>query len=514
MTWPGSSQFVVALLLSISASAQLPPAAVASQPVKPAQKAEIFKPPQTPTSPVLKLSADPLSTQPNQNIHFKATWNTTVYRVVYHFDWGDNQSTDRKSPEADHSYGSAGAYTVRVTARSASAALASQTPGISSNDLLINISQPLSGDPKRKPKRPTLSLPVLTLNTDLQAPSPNQTVHFTTSWDRQPYVEKYSFDWGDGHTSDEKGPDAYHAYSIPGPYTVRAVANILSNDETVGVRSNDITVTVALPRPPVQTVAMLTADRPKARVGEPVTFTASVDPPSPAVRYRFAFGDGAEQDSSSNRIVHTYDRAGDLHATVTASINGGDESVTSPPLELAVGSPEVLPRLSVIPVSRDLFAGEDVILQASLDPSPKAAQYAFNWGDDSPRDVVDVGGRATHRYTKKGTYTVEVTASSEGIQRVHLEKSVILIVGTRPLPWWLLVLAAAGALALAARLIRRRPDKHRPRPRLQVDGFSDAGDHHIARIDRSVPPLSLMLKPGMDSAEHDVIFPKNAAASD
>jgi PKD repeat protein len=511
---------IVVLLLSIPSVAQTPPTAITSQKAnRLAQNPNILKPPQAPTSPVLTLNANTQSTQPGQNIHFTANWNRTVYRVVYRFEWGDGQVTDTQGLEADHSYESAGAYTARVTATSTSAAIASRTPGISSNDVAIKVASPVSVQSKRKPPRALQSPPVLTLNAGLLAPSPNQNVHFTTSWDPQIYPENYRFEWGDGQSSDGQSGDAYHAYATPGTYIVRAVAQALVNDQTLGVRSNEVTITVALPiPPPPQAVVTLVADRREMRVGDAVPFTATVDPPASLVRYRFTFGDGTEQDSSSDRVVHAYEHAGNFQAIVTASIEGRDQGVSSQPLEVAIFAKEI-PNLSVVPVSKDFFADRDTILQASLDVPIKDVRYEFDWGDGSMGNVVDITGRATHRYARMGSYTIVVTARSEKTYRVPLQKSLILNVKTPPL-WpltlgqWLLILAVAGAIVFSLRLINQKKATSHPTPGLHVYSFSDAGIHTVAHIDRSVSHVSLTLKPGMDSVEHNISFPGVAAASD
>jgi PKD repeat protein len=501
---------VLVLLLSTAALAQSLPAGVASQAVKlPAQKAQVFQPPKSPASPVLTLTPDRQSARPSESIHFKATWNTNVYRMAYHFDWGDDQSTDGKSLEADHAYASPGAYTVRVIATSESPTLAKQMPGIYSNEVSITVTQPPSAAKKRKPKQPLL--PALTLGPpDIQAPAPNQTVHFTASWDRKPYVEKYTFDWGDGQTSQAGAPEASHSYAVPRTYTVHAIANITWNDETIAITSNDVAVEVAAPLP--QRVARLEPDRRNARVGEPVTFTATVTPPSPVVRYHFAFGDGAEQDSSSNQIVHTYEQARNVQAAVTATIDGTDAPATSGLLELTIGPRVVKPRLGII-LHGNFIAGEDMTLQASLEPFHEDARFQFDWGDGTPREKVGVQGGATHRYARKGTYNATVTAWIGRAESSQVEKSVILIIQAPPIPW-LIILAGLGAAGTAAYLIKRGLGHRPPGPGFRVAAFPGTSDHNIARMDRSVARLSLTLNPGMDAARHNLIFPKRVAASD
>jgi PKD repeat protein len=363
---------------------------------------------------------------------------------------------------------------------------------------------------------------VLTLNTDTAEVSADQSAHVTTAWNRDTFVQNYHFDWGDGHGDNVTSGEAYHVYSKPGPYTVRVVAQALVDDRTWEIPSNQITITVAAPNLQPTPVATLSANRHKAPVGEEVTFTVNLDPAIPVERYRFSFGDGHEQESSSSQIVHSYERADDFRATVIAWINGGNQTVLSGPLEVVVFTPtQTAYVLTVVAISNEFFVNRQTILQASLDPPNKAVRYEFDWGDGSQHNLVDARGVAAHRYDRANSYSVIVTAFTEEAHRFSLQKRLILNV--RPVPlldleWpltlgqWLLILAGAATVFYAVRKIIHPADH--PQPELHVDGFSDAGIHILTKVDRSIPQLSIRLRAGMDSAEHEMIFPKTAAASD
>jgi len=126
-------------------------------------------------------------------------------------------------------------------------------------------------------------------------------------------------------------------------------------------------------------------------------------------------------------------------------------------------------------------------------------------------------GMASHRYARPGRYTVLVTASTEEPFPAPLQQT--LIVGVRRALWpltggeWLLVLAAGAAAGTLYRWLKKPKGPARP-PGLHVTGFSGSSAHELVRAEGSVSHPPLILRPGMDSAAHDVVFSGPAAASD
>ncbi len=75
---------------------------------------------------------------------------------------------------------------------------------------------------------------------------------------------------------------------------------------------------------------------------------------------------------------------------------------------------------------------------------------------------------------------------------------------------WLLVLLCAGVVVgIASRLFHTQPRS----ADLHVRGFSGTSVHEITHINSAAHSVSLMLKPGTDPAEHNVVFPRSASAS-
>jgi PKD repeat protein len=468
-------------------------------------------PPQAPLPPpVLTLAADTLTPQSRQSVRFTGSWNRRVAGVRYRFDWGDGQRTDSETSQADHAYAAPGRYAVRLVATAASEGRRGPAQPITSNALAIEV-RPDRQDPQRPPA-------VLTLAADNPTPFPGDAVRFTASWNRDMPQVAYRFDWGDGQIIDTKVPQADHAYSAHGVYAVRVTASPLAagltNDPPSPVVSNELTIRVATPPP--EPVATLAADHQEARVGEPITFTVSLNPQSDSAQYRFVFGDGNRQDSLRNEVVYAYAREGDFQPWVTVSIDGRDQAVNSAPIPLAIRQASS-PALTVELLSQDPATRSNVDVKASLNPPQNVVRYQFSWGDESPPDEVGMEGMASHRYARPGRYTVLVTASTEEPFPAPLQQT--LIVGVRRALWpltggeWLLVLAAGAAAGTLFRWLKRPSGPVRP-PGLHVTGFSGSSAHQLVRAEGSVSHPPLILKPGMDSAAHDVVFSGPAAASD
>jgi len=364
----------------------------------------------------------------------------------------------------------------------------------------------------------------LTLRADNLNPLPGQSVHFAGTWSDKVYRRRYRFEWGDGQSTPSDGPEADYAYPAPGVYVVRLFAFSASpalasrEPETA---SNQLTVVVAarvLPPVPEPEVT-LRADRPEALVGEPVRFVAIVSPPSVQAHFQFVFGDGHRQNSLGREIEYSYAREGEFQPWVSASIDGGNRTVTSAPIRLTVGPAPTrpIPRLNVEPLSTDLVADEDVQLRAWLDPPQDGARYQFRWGDGSGPDSAGADGVGRHRYARPGSYTVLVTASTVQRYPAPLEQTVVLVISQ---PAWsptlgqlLLALIGGGAVFGLARWLVK-PKVPAPPAEFHITGFTGSSVHQLASIDRPGPHLSLTLRPGVDSAAHEVVFPKRAAASD
>ena len=153
-----------------------------------------------------------------------------------------------------------------------------------------------------------------------------------SSTDPDGSVVKWSWNFGDGTTSEERNPR--HAYSMPGLYTVT-----LTVEDDAGLKGTyykDVTVE---PRnyPPTADFTFIPKE-PKA--GEEVSFVdKSYDRDGEIVSWSWDFGDG--ETSTKAEPTHAYSSAGNYTVTLTIRDNKGGEDLKK--ITITVSSPPETP---------------------------------------------------------------------------------------------------------------------------------------------------------------------------
>ncbi len=389
---------------------------------------------------------------------------------------------------------------------------------------------------------PTHTQAVLTLTPNMLTAQPNQSIHFELTWDRPVYRDSYHFDWGDGKSNDVTDPSADHAYESPQTYTVRVTATPLANVtmmammKPVVIQSNAVSIAVVLPAQPTVTLA---ADKSNMNVGDTVTLTATLIPPAPDAQYQFNFDDGSAPSSvTTNQVPHLYNAEKIYHPTVTVLTSDGQQSVTSPAVEINVTAPPPVvpppaPKLTVKLSSKGaLIAGTSVEVAAALDQPQKNLSYEFDWGDGSAPERVDAKGVAVHLYATAGLHEVVVTAETEEAYQPPLQGILPLTIAPVPPPppnWgWMIVLAAIGAVVVLliiwavvhmARSPGRQeqrdgPEQKQPRnshEKIRYVAHEGWAVHELKMRPRSRVPGAITLHAGMGGAEHTILFLSEAA---
>ncbi len=401
--------------------------------------------------------------------------------------------------------------------------------------LVLPSAQPHGNNPgaltqqQKTPAGPQLKVPIqkvqipaatLTLTPSPENPIVNQNVRFTASWSRPVNVDNYHFSWGDGKFMDTDQPFADHPYAEAKTYTVFVVATRLVNDQSVAIGRYALNINVS-PEPTSEALPppTLTANPLSVRLGEPIRFTASIDPRAGPPQYDFFFDDNTHQPSDSNEFVYTYRQPGTFHPYVVAVLGHGDMSVTGGPIDVTVA----IPRLTLTSVTKEPTVGQWVAVCAELDTPSKNVHYEFTWDDKSGSEQGDARGCARHVYAAANTYTVQVRAWTDATENYPSSAERPIVVGEStpqvtptlipprppPLPWRLIalvvVLVGAGAV-IGWKLWKRARMKSQPTPELRVTGHPGASSHEISQTGHGVPYLSITLVPGSDPEQHRITF--------
>ncbi len=187
-----------------------------------------------PRLPALTLRVNLPNPLPDQNVHVTATWDQQIYRMQYHFDWGDSQYTDNRQPEADHSYSRSGSYTVRVTA---SGIANDRVVKVESNELKITVGQ-----------QQISAAPMLTLLAKTPDAHVGNPVTFIATLSPPMAARYYHFNFDDGTESDSYNNEIVHSFRREGDFHPTVTASIVGIDQVVASQTIKVTINAMLPQ--------------------------------------------------------------------------------------------------------------------------------------------------------------------------------------------------------------------------------------------------------------------------
>ena len=303
-----------------------------------------------------------------------------------------------------HTYGSAGAYTVTVTATDIAGFVVSSSivvevvraPGIPVT-LAVDPADPVAGQPV------TVTVTV--------TPPPGA-----------PAVRDVVVEFGDGSADASLGAvsgsrTVAHVYASQGSYTVTVtVTDDLSRRSAA---SQGVTVAEA---PAVQVTLAAAPAEPVA--GQAVTITVTVTPPAgaPAVRdVVLNFGDDSEDASlgavsGSRTVSHVYATQGSYIVTATVTDDLGRRSTASQGVTVAE-APAVQVTLAAAPA--EPVAGQAVTITVTVTPPPGAPavrDVVVEFGDgsaDASLGAVSGSRTVPHVYPTRGSYIVTATVTDD-----------------------------------------------------------------------------------------------------
>ncbi len=297
-------------------------------------------------------------------------------KLAYRWDFGDGSTGDGAS--ATHVYQQPGSYRATLTVDDNSGAACS----IAVDSVNINLNRAPIANAGQAVKACTGSAVTL----DGSASSDGAA---------------YAWDFGDGSTG--TGKIATHTYAKGGTYKAT-----LTVDDGKGTACSTAVSSVPVVINSAPSVSL--ADVKAACVGSTVALTANAsDPDGDAVKLNWDFGDGKTQ-SGGTSATHTYEKSGFYTVTVSADDGkGANCSLSADTAYVRVNAPPVANAgLNQVCCEDQLVSFDG---SASTDPDGNTLTYRWNFGDGETAE----GAKATHTYTKNGTYkiTLDVNDGSD-----------------------------------------------------------------------------------------------------
>ena len=283
--------------------------------------------------------------------------------VAWEWDLGDGATASGRTVE--HTYATAGAYTVTLTVTDDDGQRATTT-----QEVVVSLADPVAAFTH------TTSRLVATLDG-------------SSSSDTDGSVVGWAWDLGDGATA--SGAQVEHTFDAPGTYTVRLT--VTDDDGRTASTSQDVTVVLA---PPVASFGLTSGMRTVT-----VDATASSDPDGEVVAWSWSFGDGAT--ASGPTATHTYRTAGTHTVSLTVTDDSGLTSTTDRTVEIALVAPTAVMTATVQQL------GVAVDGTGSGDVDGEVVAWSWDFGDGATA----TGPTGSHTYAAAGTYTVRLEVTDD-----------------------------------------------------------------------------------------------------
>lgn len=313
----------------------------------------------------VSLSVDKTVIQPQNSVTFTASTNAGT---VSSWDWsfGDGSTTSTSSGTTTHTYTTTGAKTVNVTAN----LVGGGTDYVTKPGFVVVLSPPVVTNV-------TISQASQTVNNAVTAVIPYTYTPGSTL--PSGYAAYIRINNGSGAvdypvTSYTSPISLSITYDSTGTKTVTAVGIIKSSGNTLtSATTRSGTVSILPPAPGGLSFTTVPANG-EIQVGDTVTFIASVTSGGSVTGYKWNFGDGTvEETTSSSQITHTYNTAvGYYTVTVTALGTGGNTTYTK---QNAVHVGETYVTLNKNPAI--YYIGEDTQITATYSISPYSSSSTY-----------------------------------------------------------------------------------------------------------------------------------------
>ncbi len=324
--------------------------------------------------------------QVGNNFVFTNTSSILSGTLFYQWSFGDGGTSTSASP--NHSYISAGTYTVKLLVTS-------------SNGCKDSISKTVTINHK-----PTVGFGINNLSQCLVG---NNFI-FTNGSSITTGTLNYQWSFGDGGLSNQTSPS--HTYTTPGRFTVKLIA--FSANGCIDSLSKTVTVN---PKP---TVGFTINASTQCFKGNNFILTNTSTISSGTITYNWTFGDGGF--STATNPAHTYSAAGNyIIKLIVTSGNGCKDSIS----QTITVNPMPFVGFNTNNATQCLSGNNFVFSNTSTIPSGTMT-YLWSFGDGAISTAVN----SNHICTSPGSYSIKLIATSN----LGCKDSITQIVTVNPMP--------------------------------------------------------------------------------
>jgi PKD repeat protein len=324
------------------------------------------------SSPIADFTATPTSGDAPLTVNFTDTSTGNV--SSYSWDFDNDGTVDSTEQNPIYTYTAAGNYTVNLTVSNADG-----------NDFEVKtdyivVSEPLPGAPVANfTATPTSGTAPLNVNFKDQSTGT---------------VSSYAWDFNNDGNVDSTEQSPSYTYGTAGSYTVNLTVTGPGGSDSE-VKTGYIKVTASSPGKPV---AAFSASSASGKTPLTVAFTdKSSNMPT---KWKWSFGDGAS--STIQNPKHKYSKAGKYTVTLTVTNTKGSNTITETDYIKVISKPAANFTSSVtsgkVPVN--------VVFTDTSTGTPSG--WIWEFGDGSRSFLQN----PTHKYSKAGTYTVNLTVKN------------------------------------------------------------------------------------------------------
>jgi PKD repeat protein len=224
------------------------------------------------------------------------------------------------------------------------------------------------------------------------------TVNFTSTVADGSGQYEYSWDFGDGTTSDARNPS--HRYEDGGTFT----ATLVVTDNASGLDSDPQTVDIEVASNEAP-VASASASPDTGIAPLTVSFSGSAAGGNAPLAYEWNFGDGSSAVTSQNPS-HEYTSPGTYNAQLTVTDADGDSDTATVAIKV---NDNLVPSADIKATPQSGIAPVSVSFDPQVQGGDAPLSFAWDFGDGNTSTTRN----PSHTYQTPGTYTASVTVTDD-----------------------------------------------------------------------------------------------------